>query len=121
MKTIFVVDDNDVNLLAAEEALSEHYRVFTLPSASGMFELLADIKPDLILLDILMPEMNGFEALKLLKADKLYADIPVIFLTGKNEAATKAQGLELGAVDFILKPFSGPVLLDHIKALVVEC
>jgi len=69
LKTIFVVDDNNVNLLAADEALSPHYRVFTLPSASSMFEILEDIIPDMILLDILMPEIDGFEALKRLKAN----------------------------------------------------
>jgi len=115
MKTIFVVDDNDVNLLTAEETLSTQYRVFTLPSASDMFELLNDIVPDLILLDIMMPEMDGFEALRLLKATSRYAYIPVIFLTGLNDSGTEALGLEAGAVDFISKPFSEPVLLNRIK------
>ena len=115
MKTIFVVDDNNVNLLAADEALSKHYRVFTLPSAASMFELLKDVKPDLILLDILMPEMDGFDTLKDLKSKDGYADIPVIFLTSRNDASTESLGLEMGAVDFISKPFSRPVLLNRIK------
>ena len=115
MKTIFVVDDNNVNLLAADEALSPHYRVFTLPSASSMFEILEDIIPDMILLDILMPEIDGFEALKLLKANNKWALIPVIFLTSRNDASTESIGLDLGAVDFISKPFSRPVLLNRIK------
>jgi len=115
LKTIFVVDDNNVNLLAADEALSPHYRVFTLPSASSMFEILEDIIPDMILLDILMPEIDGFEALKRLKANNKWALIPVIFLTSRNDAATESIGLDLGAVDFISKPFSRPVLLNRIK------
>ncbi|MCL2018584.1 MAG: response regulator [Oscillospiraceae bacterium] len=115
MKTIFVVDDNDVNLLTAETSLSKQYRVFTLPSASAMFELLAKIKPDLILLDILMPVTNGFEAMKILKSDSRYSDIPVIFLTSRNDSATEARGFEAGATDFICKPFSEPVLFNRIK------
>ena len=115
MKTIFVVDDNNVNLLSADETLSKYYHVFTLVSAADMFDLLENIKPDLILLDILMPEMDGFETLKLLKANRSYAEIPVIFVTSRNDKLTEVQGFELGAVDFITKPFSEPVLLNRIK------
>ena len=116
MKTIFVVDDNNVNLLSADEALSKNYRVFTMPSAASLFELLEDIKPDLILLDILMPEMDGFDVLKLLRANPKYVDVPVIFLTSRTDTSTESLGFELGAVDFISKPFSRPVLLNRIKA-----
>jgi putative two-component system response regulator len=115
LKTIFIVDDNDVNLSTAEKALSKQYRAYTLPSAAGMFELLNNLAPDLILLDILMPEMDGFEAIRLLKSDKRYSDIPVIFLSGRNDAATEARGYEMGAVDFISKPFSEPDLHNRIK------
>jgi len=115
LKIIFIVDDNDVNLSTAAKALSKQYQAFTLPSASAMFELLNDIIPDLILLDILMPEMDGFEAMRLLKSDARYSDIPVIFLTGRNDSATEAHGFEIGALDFISKPFSEPVLLNRIK------
>ena len=115
MKTIFVVDDNNVSLLSADEALSAFYRVFTMPSAFSMLELLQDVKPDLILLDILMPDMDGFEALKLMRSSSSYADIPVIFLTSRNDTLTETLGFELGAIDFISKPFSKPVLLNRIK------
>jgi len=115
LKTLFVVDDNNVNLLSADEALSSYYRVYTMPSAAGMFELLDDIKPDLILLDILMPEMDGFETLKLLKASDKFSEIPIIFVTSRNDPLTESLGFELGAIDFISKPFSAPVLLNRIK------
>ncbi|MDR0301987.1 MAG: response regulator [Treponema sp.] len=115
MKTIFVVDDNDVNLIAAEKTLSKHYNVYTLPSAYDMFELLNDIIPDLILLDIIMPQMNGLEAMAKLKVNTRYLDIPVIFLTNKSDAETEALGFEMGAVDFVSKPFSESVLLNRIK------
>jgi len=114
-KTIFVVDDNDTNLSMAKEALKEQYRVMTLPSASKMFTLLEKITPDLILLDIEMPEMDGFEALKQLKGNPEQADIPVIFLTSMTDAPVEVSGFQLGVVDFITKPFSAPVLLNRIK------
>lgn len=115
MKTIFVVDDETVNLQMAEDALSEQYDVVTLGSASIMFDFLDNVVPDLILLDIMMSDIDGFDALKMLKADKRYAKIPVIFLTGKKDAATEALGFEMGVIDFVTKPFSAPVLRNRIK------
>ena len=115
-KTIFVIDDNDTNLLAAEEALDEQYRVMTMPSAVKMFALLEKVTPDLILLDIEMPEMDGFEALRRLKANNAHAGIPVIFLTGTTDTSIEARGFQMGAVDFITKPFSAPVLLNRLKS-----
>ena len=115
MKTIFVIDDSYTNLAMVEESLDQYYNVLTMLSAEKMFELLQKIKPDLILLDIEMPVMNGFDALKRLKADEILANIPVIFLTGHDDAGTEAYGFELGAIDFISKPFSIPVLLNRIK------
>ena len=114
-KTIFVVDDNDTNLAMAEETLEDQYRVMTLPSAAKMFALLEKVTPDLLLLDIEMPEMDGFEALRDLKANSKYADIPVIFLTSMTDSSTEVHGFQLGVVDFITKPFSAPVLLNRIK------
>ena len=115
MKTIFVVDDSDTNLSMAEAALEKQYEVMTMPSAAKMFTLLERIKPDLILLDIEMPEVDGFEALRLLKSKDKWADIPIVFLTGRTDASVEVHGFELGAVDFITKPFSEPVLINRIK------
>jgi len=115
MKTIFIVDDSDVSLLVAKEALEDHYRVLTIQSGAKMFKLLEKIIPDLILLDIEMPDMNGFETLQLLKSIKLYKDIPVIFLTNYREEKIEIYGFKLGVADFISKPFSTPVLLNRIK------
>jgi len=112
--TIFVVDDNDTNLLMVKEALEDQYRVITLPSAEKMFAVMEKIKPDLILLDIEMPGMDGFEALRRLKTS-LFASIPVIFLTSMNDSALEVRGFTLGAVDFITKPFTAPILLNRIK------
>jgi putative two-component system response regulator len=115
MKTIYVVDDNMINLHTAKEVLSDGYKVITLSSALIMFEFLENIVPDLILLDIVMPELDGFGALKRLRTDKRFEMIPVIFLTSKSDADTEVLGFEMGVVDFIHKPFSPPVLLNRIK------
>ena len=114
-KTIFVVDDNGTSLTIAEEALKKQYRVITISSAAKMFALLEKVTPDLILLDIAMPEMDGFEALQRLKSNDSFADIPVIFLTSLIEVETEIRGFESGVIDFITKPFSEPVLLNRIK------
>jgi len=115
MKTIFVVDDSDTNLSMAEAVLEDQYRVMTMPSASKMFSLLEKVIPDLILLDIEMPEMDGFEALKKLKDNSTWTDIPVMFLTGRNDPEVEVRGFEQGAVDFVTKPFSSSVLINRIK------
>jgi len=114
-RVVFVVDDNDINLSVAKEALKEQYKVFTMPSAAKMFSFMEKMKPDMILLDIEMPEMNGFEALTLLKNNSSYAGIPVIFLSGTDDASIRSRGLEQGVTDFILKPFSAEVLQESIK------
>ncbi|MDR0503288.1 MAG: response regulator [Treponema sp.] len=114
MKTLFVVDDSDTNLIMAEEALEDEYNVMTVPSAAKMFSLLEKKTPDLILLDIEMPEMNGFEALEKLKAGN-WKDVPVIFLTGTTNASIEQQSSELGAVGLITKPFSASELINCIK------
>ena len=115
MKTVFVVDDSDTNLSMAESALEDSYLVMTMPSAAKMFSLLEKKIPDLILLDIEMPEMNGFQAIKKLKSSDLWSDIPVMFLTGRIDTNVEAEGFELGAIDFITKPFFPPVLIHRIK------
>ena len=115
MKTIFIVDDNDTNLMAAKTALDNAYRTFALPSAAKMFKLLEKITSDLILLDVDMPDMDGFQAISVLKADEKLKTIPVIFLTAKNDAESEIRGFEMGALDFINKPFSAPVLIRRIE------
>jgi putative two-component system response regulator len=115
MKTIFAVDDSDTYLSLIKKALEGNYRVLTMPSAARMFTLLQKITPDLIMLDIEMPDMDGSETLLYLKNNSLYADIPVIFLTSYSDDEVEAHGLELGVMDFITKPFSTPVLLNRIK------
>jgi putative two-component system response regulator len=115
MKTIFVVDDSDINLSLAKKTLEDHYRVLTMSSAKKMFSLLEKITPDLILLDIEMPDIGGFEALLSLKSNPLYSEIPVVFLTGYTDNTIETRGYELGVADFITKPFSSLALINCVK------
>jgi len=112
---IMLVDDNKTNLTMGKSILSEHYDVYPLPSADKLFEFLQRVTPDLILLDIEMPGMNGYEAITLLKADKQQADIPVIFLTAKSSESDEYEGLALGAIDYVTKPFTPALLLKRIE------
>jgi CheY-like chemotaxis protein len=111
---IMLVDDSRGNLLAGKTALSEDYSVQTVSSAARMLEALEWRRPDLILLDVDMPEMNGFEAIGILKERPETRDIPVIFLTAMNASANELEGLRLGAIDYIAKPFSPPLLRQRI-------
>ncbi|MCL2767735.1 MAG: response regulator, partial [Synergistaceae bacterium] len=112
--TIILVDDNIANLTQGKNLLKTFYKVYPAPSAAKLFETLENVTPDLILLDIDMPEVNGYEAIKMLKADPRFVDIPVIFLTAKSDESSELEGFDLGAVDYVSKPFSGPLLLKRI-------
>jgi len=114
-KNIFLVDDEIINLKMGKSALSDFYNVFALESGASMFELLDVVLPDLILLDVNMPGMDGYEAIGLVKENERTSEIPVIFLTSINEKEMELKGLSMGAVDYIAKPFSGPLLLKRIE------
>jgi len=114
-KLVILVDDNPANLRIGKNVLSEKYSVATAPSAEKLFGLLENNYPAMILLDVDMPEMNGYEAIKILKSKPETKSIPVIFLTGKTESDDELAGLSLGAVDYITKPFQPPLLLKRIE------
>lgn len=114
-KKIILVDDQEINLDIGKNALSEEYDVLTASSGDNLLLLLKSIKPDVILLDILMPEMNGYEIIKIIKSNPETAHIPVIFLTSKSDEDSELEGLTLGAIDYIFKPFSPPLLLKRIE------
>ena len=120
-KTIFLVDDDLTNLTIGDDALSELYNVFTFSSGVLLIKMLERHIPDLILLDVEMPEMNGYETIKRLKEKPETYQIPVIFLTAKSDGESELEGLSLGAIDYIIKPFSPPLLLKRIEVhLLVE-
>jgi putative two-component system response regulator len=112
---IILVDDNPTNLRIGKNTLAEKYSVATVPSAEKLFSFLENNFPAMILLDVDMPEMNGYEAIKILKSKPETRTIPVIFLTGKTESDDELAGLSLGAVDYITKPFQPPLLLKRIE------
>ena len=114
-KIVFVVDDNDTNLTMAALALEKDYKILTIPSAAKMFFVLEKKQPDLILLDIEMPEMSGFEAYAKLRENPQWKDIPVIFLTGHEDESILSKARETGAVDVIQKPIVASVLLSCVK------
>ncbi|MDR0307771.1 MAG: diguanylate cyclase [Chitinispirillales bacterium] len=114
-KKIIIVDDNITSLTLAREMLKPFYTVYPAPSAQRLFEALERVLPDLILLDVEMPQMNGYEAIKILKADERFTDIPVIFLTAKTDTDSELEGFELGAVDYVTKPFHPSIIKARIE------
>ena len=113
---ILVVDDDAANLRMASHILSEEQmRVSCLKSGEEAIKFLQENRPDLILLDIHMSGMDGFETIDVIKRNKATADIPVIFLTANDDSNAETRGLEAGAMDFIKKPFMPEILLLRIR------
>jgi len=115
VKHILVVDDDKTNLVAAKQALSDVYKVTAVTSGKDALKFLEKNTCDLILLDINMPEMDGFEVITRIKENENCAHIPVFFLTGDNNAETESRCLEAGAYDFIVKPFVQNVMFSRIE------
>jgi CheY-like chemotaxis protein len=115
-KLILLVDDAPENIQVAHAILKHTYKTRVATSGAKALEQVKAIPPpDLILLDVMMPEMDGYEVCTRLKADPATRDIPVIFLTAKTEAEDETKGFEVGAVDYIHKPFSPPVVLARVQ------
>ncbi|MEK1904386.1 MAG: HD domain-containing phosphohydrolase [Pseudomonas sp.] len=114
---VLVVDDTPENLELMSELLMDSYRVKVASSGVKALRIAAGSQqPDLILLDIMMPEMDGYEVCRLLKVNPATADIPVMFLTAKTSVADEQHGFNLGAVDYITKPISPPIVLARVQA-----
>ncbi|MBF0416168.1 MAG: response regulator [Magnetococcales bacterium] len=112
--TLLIVDDMPANIKVLVQSLHAKYRIIVATNGPGALERAQSEKPDLILLDIMMPGMDGYEVCKKLKANEQLRDIPVIFITARDEEEDEAKGLELGAVDYITKPFSIAIVLARI-------
>jgi phosphoserine phosphatase RsbU/P len=115
-KTVLLVDDTPANIQAANAILKDSYKIRVATSGAKALELTeAKPAPDLILLDVMMPEMDGYEVCARLKANPETKDIPVIFLTGKTDAEDETHGFQVGAVDYIHKPFSPAVVQARVR------
>ncbi len=115
-RIMIVEDDENIAELISASVKTIGHEAQTVGSASALFSLLPKLRPDLILLDIMLPDLSGLDILRKLKANAATQDIPVIFLTAKGSEADKVTGLELGAEDYITKPFGVLELLARIKA-----
>ena len=114
--TILIVEDNPKNVQVLGTILMDaRYRVGVAHQGKAAFEQIPKVNPDLILLDIMMPEMDGFEVCRRLKGSPCTREIPIIFLTAKTETDDIVKGFELGAADFITKPFRAKELLARVQ------
>ena len=113
--TVLIVDDTPENIDILVGILSDDYKIKVAIDGPRALALVAKSRPDLILLDVMMPGMNGYEVCKLLKQDPLTSHIPVIFVTALSEVADETQGFALGAVDYITKPVSAAVVKARVK------
>lgn len=114
--TILIVDDEQTNIKVLAGILSDVYDISVALSGKEALKLIVDgLKPNLILLDVMMPEMDGFSVCKELKADDSTTDIPIIFVTALDDAINEEKGLQLGAVDYIYKPISPMVVCARVR------
>lgn len=114
-QTLLAVDDTLANIDVVKGVLSQDYVVQAALSGKMALKIIEKKKPDLILLDIMMPDMDGYEVCQILKSQDSTKDIPIIFLTAKIQADDETKGLSMGAVDYITKPISPPILKERVK------
>ncbi len=114
MKHILIIDDNKSNLVAARSALNDIYRITAVTSGAQAIKFLENNSADLVLLDINMPDMDGFETMNAMRQLPNGIDVPIIFLTADNDSVTESRCLEIGALDFISKPFVPIVMRSRI-------
>lgn len=115
---ILIVDDVPENIQILMETLKYEYTIIAAANGEKALKLaLVDPMPDIILLDIMMPEMDGYEVCRRLKKDEKTRNIPVIFVTAMQEVEDETKGFELGAMDYITKPISPPVVRSSLRCL----
>lgn len=112
---ILLVDDAPTNIQMLNETLKDGYHLFFATSGRDALRIASESVPDLILLDVIMPEMDGYEVCRKLKADPVLRNVPIIFITAMNQQEDEAIGLELGAVDYITKPFNPTIVRLRIR------
>lgn len=113
--TVLVVDDMPLNISLLSSALSDEYRIKAAKNGMKAIDIARSTTIDIILLDVMMPEIDGFETCRLLKKDPMTRGIPVIFVTARGETENETEGFACGAVDYITKPFRAPVVRERVK------
>jgi len=113
--SVLIVDDEKANIIALTHILSSEYTVFAAKNGSDAIEIAKEHLPDVILLDVLMPEMDGYDVLSCLRSTEITQAIPVIFITGLSNAADEEKGLDLGASDYISKPYSSAIVKLRVR------
>ena len=117
-KSILIIDDHPVNLeLVKVLMVLEGYEVHTAGDAEGALLLLADLRPDLILMDVQLPGMDGLELARRLKADPVHKDVPIIIITTEGSSEDRQRALQLGANAYITKPIQAPQVIAKVKEL----
>jgi len=114
-QTVMIVDDNPTNIELLSESLGDDYELVFATSGADALELILADKPDLLLLDVMMPGMDGYQLCAILKADPVTRDIPVIFVTAMCQEEDEIRGLELGAIDYVTKPISPHIVRARVK------
>ncbi len=118
IKKILVIDDSKTELMYLTDILVKNgFSVKTAENAEDAFRRLAEEKPELILMDVVMPGQNGFQLTRAITRDPLYADIPIMMCTSKNQETDRVWGMRQGAKDYITKPVNADELMAKIKAL----
>ncbi len=112
---LLIVDDEPINIQILSSILDDDYTLSAATNGKKALELARSQHPDLILLDMMMPDIDGLEVCRTLKADPETADIPVIFVTAMSDPENEEQGLDAGAVDYISKPVSPPIVKARVK------
>jgi CheY-like chemotaxis protein len=119
-KILIAEDERDIRDLVAFTLRFAGHEVFAATNGEEAVELAPRVKPDLVLMDVRMPRMTGYEACRALKADPVLKHIPVIFLSAKGQESEIQQGLDAGAEEYLLKPFAPDQLTDRVKDILVK-
>jgi CheY-like chemotaxis protein len=119
-KILIAEDERDIRDLVAFTLRFAGYEVFTAANGEEAVELAPNVNPDLILMDVRMPRMTGYEACRIMKLDPGLKDIPIVFLSAKGQETEIQQGLDAGAEEYLLKPFAPDQLTSHVKTILAK-
>ncbi len=119
-KILIAEDERDIRDLVAFTLRFAGYEVFTAANGEEAVELAPNVNPDLILMDVRMPRMTGYEACRIMKLNPVLKDIPIVFLSAKGQENEIQQGLDAGAEEYLLKPFAPDQLTSHVKTILAK-